>query len=129
MASQTFDRRRLTFEPLANRDHKIHVDRDLVYPDAPVPDLPQQVSETIARLADALQNARRRDAARILAFGAHTIKNGLAPLLIDLIRAKWITHLATNGAGMIHDWELAYHGATSEPSGNAKNGVAASRGS
>ncbi len=48
------------------------------------------------------------------AFGAHTIKNGLGPVLIHLIREGWITHLATNGAGIIHDWELAYQGSTSE---------------
>ena len=48
------------------------------------------------------------------AFGAHTIKNGLGPVLIRLIRERWITHLATNGAGIIHDWELAYQGSTSE---------------
>lgn len=48
------------------------------------------------------------------AFGAHTIKNGLGPVLIRLIDEGWITHLATNGAGIIHDWELAYQGRTSE---------------
>jgi hypothetical protein len=47
-------------------------------------------------------------------FGAHTIKNGLGPVLIRLIRDGWVTHLATNGAGIIHDWELAYQGSTSE---------------
>ena len=48
------------------------------------------------------------------AFGAHTIKNGLGPVLMRLIEQGWITHLATNGAGIIHDWELAYQGRTSE---------------
>jgi hypothetical protein len=50
----------------------------------------------------------------ICAFGAHTIKNGLAPLLIKLIKDRWITHLATNGAGIIHDWEFAFQGKSSE---------------
>ena len=50
----------------------------------------------------------------ILAFGAHAIKNGLAPVLIRLAEAGWLTHLATNGAGVIHDWEFAYQGASSE---------------
>jgi hypothetical protein len=48
------------------------------------------------------------------AFGAHTIKNGLGPVLIALLREGWLTHLATNGAGIIHDWEIAYQGLTSE---------------
>jgi len=49
-----------------------------------------------------------------MAFGAHAIKNGLAPVLIRLIERGWLTHLATNGASIIHDWELAYLGETSE---------------
>jgi hypothetical protein len=50
----------------------------------------------------------------ILAFGAHTIKNGLAPVLIALMEEGWLTHLATNGAGIIHDWEFAFNGESSE---------------
>jgi hypothetical protein len=50
----------------------------------------------------------------MLAFGAHTIKNGLAPVLIELMERGWVTLLATNGAGVIHDWEFAYQGASSE---------------
>ncbi|MBU1627523.1 hypothetical protein KKB18_09165 [bacterium] len=50
----------------------------------------------------------------ILAFGAHLIKVGLSPLVIDLIQKKVITGIAINGACIIHDFEIAYHGATSE---------------
>ena len=50
----------------------------------------------------------------ILMMGAHPIKLGLSRFLIDLIERKWITHLATNGAGLIHDFELASFGGTSE---------------
>jgi len=50
----------------------------------------------------------------MLAFGAHTIKNGLGPVLIRLMEQGWLTHLATNGAGIIHDWEFAFQGASSE---------------
>jgi hypothetical protein len=49
-----------------------------------------------------------------MAFGAHAIKNGLARLLIRYLEQGYATHLATNGAGVIHDWELAYQGQTSE---------------
>ena len=49
----------------------------------------------------------------MLAFGAHTIKNGLAPVLIQFMEQGWVTLLATNGAG-IHDWEFAFQGASSE---------------
>ena len=50
----------------------------------------------------------------MLAFGAHAIKNGLAPVLIQLMQQGWVTLLATNGAGIIHDWEFAFQGASSE---------------
>ena len=50
----------------------------------------------------------------MLAFGAHTVKNGLAPVLIALMEEGWLTHLATNGAGIIHDWEFAFQGRSSE---------------
>jgi len=47
-------------------------------------------------------------------YGAHLIKNGAMPIVISLIERGWITHLATNGAGTIHDWELAFLGRTEE---------------
>ena len=47
-------------------------------------------------------------------YGAHLIKNGAMPIVISLIEHGWITHLATNGAGTIHDWELAFLGRTEE---------------
>jgi len=50
----------------------------------------------------------------MLTFGAHTIKNGMAPTLIALIKEGWVTHLATNGAGTIHDWEFAFLGRSTE---------------
>ncbi|MFM1874199.1 MAG: hypothetical protein RL398_3621, partial [Planctomycetota bacterium] len=49
-----------------------------------------------------------------VSLGAHVLKVGLSPLLIDLMRRGLITHVATNGASAIHDWETAYQGATSE---------------
>jgi hypothetical protein len=50
----------------------------------------------------------------MLTFGAHTIKNGLGPVLCRLLTEGWLTHLATNGAGLIHDWEFAYQGKSCE---------------
>ena len=47
-------------------------------------------------------------------FGAHVIKVGLSPLLIDLVKRKVVTAIAMNGAGIIHDFELAFMGSTSE---------------
>src|SRR4029079_18616919 len=46
--------------------------------------------------------------------GGHVVKTGLAPLLIDLVRRGVITHVAMNGSGAVHDYEIARFGATSE---------------
>ncbi|MDA8087122.1 MAG: hypothetical protein M0Z75_10525 [Nitrospiraceae bacterium] len=50
----------------------------------------------------------------VLGMGAHPIKVGLSPLIIDLIRRGIITAVATNGAAIVHDFELAFIGRTSE---------------
>ena len=49
-----------------------------------------------------------------LAMGAHVIKCGLSPVVIDLIRRGIVTAIVTNGAGAVHDWEIAFAGETSE---------------
>jgi hypothetical protein len=68
----------------------------------------------IADCADRIKAARQRGASVMLIYGAHLVKNGLQPVVNDLMARGWITHLATNGAGTIHDWELAYLGRTEE---------------
>jgi hypothetical protein len=65
-------------------------------------------------LAQAVRKARSRGRPVIVMMGAHPIKCGLSPVLIDLIDQGYITHLATNGAGAIHDFEMAFWGKTSE---------------
>ena len=61
-----------------------------------------------------LQRAKREDGGIIWGFGAHVIKTGLSPVLVDLMRRGYVSALATNGAGLIHDFEIALSGATSE---------------
>jgi hypothetical protein len=58
--------------------------------------------------------AREKKKAIIFALGAHVIKVGLSPALIGLMKSGWITSLALNGAGIIHDFEIAFSGQTSE---------------
>ena len=65
-------------------------------------------------LAQAVRKARSRGRSVIVMMGAHPIKCGLSPVLIDLMDQGYITHLATNGAGAIHDFEMAFWGKTSE---------------
>lgn len=65
-------------------------------------------------LAAAWVQARRQGHLVLLACGAHVIKVGLSPILIDLMRRGLVSGLALNGAGIIHDTELALVGRTSE---------------
>lgn len=71
----------------------------------------------LKELVDLAQRAKRLSRSLIWALGAHVIKVGLSPVLIDLMRRGWITGLALNGAGIIHDFEIAYAGLTSEDVG------------
>ncbi len=68
-------------------------------------------------------SARRKNKSVILMAGAHVIKCGLNPVLIELLEKKVITCICLNGAGIIHDFEIAYQGKTSEDvAANLKNG-------
>lgn len=71
-------------------------------------------AEDLRAVADAMVAARRAGRPVILAMGAHVIKVGLSPLLIDAMDRGIITGLALNGAGMVHDVEMALAGRTSE---------------
>ena len=62
----------------------------------------------------AWRGARQGKKAMLLGMGAHIIKVGLSPVLIDLMQQGWISAIAMNGAGIIHDFEVAAAGVTSE---------------
>lgn len=70
-------------------------------------------------VVEAIVRAKRKNKPVILMMGAHVIKCGLGPLVIDLLKKKVINLIALNGAGIIHDFEIAYQGATSEDVGEA----------
>ena len=109
-----FDRHSLKIKPLSERYNKVYIEKDYVRPDTPVPDDcgidEALMDEVVGRIRQARANGRPV----MMAFGAHSIKNGLGPLMVDLMERGWLTHLATNGAGIIHDWEFAYQGQSSE---------------
>ncbi len=65
-------------------------------------------------LVETLEEGRRRHRTILWGFGGHVVKVGLGPLLVDLMERGWVTGLATNGSGVIHDFELALWGKTSE---------------
>ena len=68
----------------------------------------------IRRVVDAIVAARERGAGIVWGIGAHVIKTGVSPVLIDLMERGYVSALAMNGAGIIHDFEIALAGATSE---------------
>jgi len=107
---EVFDRSRLSIKPLAERVHDMHLADVLGLADpAPAFSHPQ-----LAELARRIVAAQRRGAARLLMMGAHVIKAGMSRHIIDLLERGFLTHVAMNGAGAIHDYELARVGATTE---------------
>jgi hypothetical protein len=68
----------------------------------------------LRRVVQAIVEARRREAGVMWGIGAHVIKTGVSPVIIDLMRRGYVSALAMNGAGVIHDFEIALSGATSE---------------
>jgi hypothetical protein len=108
------DRGHLAIKKLGERKNKIYIEKDHI----PVTQKPANLSELgqrlIGKTAARIKLARQEKRSVMLTFGAHTIKNGMAPTLIELMDEGWVTHLATNGAGIIHDWEFAFQGKSSE---------------
>ncbi|MBD06967.1 MAG: hypothetical protein CME24_21780 [Gemmatimonadetes bacterium] len=109
--------------PLAERHSKHRFEEIRTDPHDPTPDAGGLVAQ-LDQLADRIRRARACGASVLLCYGAHLIKNGLGPVVADLLRGGWITHLATNGAGVIHDWEYAFHGRSEEDvRGNVADGT------
>ncbi len=110
MPFERFDPRGLRLRALAERDHQ--VDRScLVYPHSPREPF---ADPALAQLAERIVRAARRGSAVIFFCGAHVLRQGIGPLLIELLERRLLTHLALNGAGAIHDFELALVGKTCE---------------
>lgn len=106
-----FDKSKIKTKPLSERESKSSLDV-MIDPNS-IP--PQSKNlEKITYIAEKILESRQNNKLVIIFFGAHLIKNGLSLVLNNLIREKYLTHLATNGAAPIHDWEFAYHGKTEE---------------
>ena len=108
------DRNRLNVKRLADRKNKVYIEKDHIPVEQPPRNLSEKAFLLIDKTVSRIRKARELNRSVMLTFGAHTIKNGMAPTLIALIKKGWVTHLATNGAGIIHDWEFAYQGKSSE---------------
>ncbi len=68
----------------------------------------------LREVIERLLRARQREGGIIWGLGAHVIKTGLSPVIVDLMRRGFVSAIATNGAGLIHDFEVALAGSTSE---------------
>ena len=115
------DLKRVTTYPIRRRVSKL--DQSLLArlpsPDQPLAEFfrtwPKLLkAKEFLRIAERMAHAHRTDRAVVWMMGAHPIKCGLSPLIVDLIKRKVITCVAMNGAAAIHDFELAFFGHTSE---------------
>ncbi len=108
------DLTKLKVLPLAQRSSMARLEDILIDPEAtPAPCSNQSLAQ-IHHCASHIAGARRQGAGVMLIYGAHLIKNGAADILVRLMERGWVTHLATNGAGVIHDWEFAFAGVSTE---------------
>jgi hypothetical protein len=107
---KTFDRSRLLVKPLAERAHDLQLDRWLSLADP----TPPYAHDDLPNVAKRLKAAHKSGTARILMMGAHVLRAGVNRHIIDCIQRGFVDHVALNGAGAIHDWELARIGATTE---------------
>jgi len=114
MKTVPLDLRKIKVRPLADRKSLTRVEEILIDPDTPPPPCPEPMREQIAECARRIKAARQRDAGVILMYGAHLLRNGAALILERMMTRGWLTHLATNGAGSIHDWEYAWLGRSTE---------------
>jgi hypothetical protein len=107
--------------PLASRKSKVHVN-DFAKPVAAnasikkfldsLPDI--LAAQNLREIAAAIYVARNKKKSILWGIGGHVVKVGLGPLLIDLMRRGFITGVAMNGAALVHDFEIALAGNTSE---------------
>jgi deoxyhypusine synthase len=101
-----------TFQPNNNFDEFINSLPNIL--------VAKDFKEFSTRFADAVINKKTI----CVMMGAHLIKVGLAPLIVELIKHKWISSISMNGAGVIHDVELSLWGRTSEEvAENLQNGT------
>ncbi len=108
---EQFDRRTLRLLPLGERVHDLDGASIQIFPDG----FRLPFSHTaLPILADRLVESTKQDRTVLFTCGAHVVRRGNAPLLVDLMRCGLLSHLALNGAGAIHDFELALVGKTCE---------------
>lgn len=114
MPVQPLDLSRLQVYPLARRTSLTQADDILIDPNSIPKPLSERNAGLIRECAARIAAAKARGAATMLIYGAHLLRNGAARILERMMAGGWLTHVATNGAGSIHDWEYAWFGASTE---------------
>ena len=115
MAYPRIDPSMIRVRPLSERDDLIQIERAACDPASEPPAVADDLlGASIDRLVERMRSARQAGRSVMLTYGAHLVKNGAGPLVNALIERGWVTHLATQGAGIIHDWEFAHQGHSSE---------------
>ncbi len=114
MTYPKIDARSLSVFPLAERKSLTRISDIAVEPGEPAPALSAELEEKVGKVRRRVLAAREDDARVMLTYGAHLIKNGGGTLLNRMIEQARVTHLATQGAGVIHDWEFAFQGMSTE---------------
>jgi len=110
MIIPSFDRRRLIIKPLQERKHNLNLSNISQLHNIKVSDIDEGIHQT----AERINHAKNKCASIILMIGAHVIRSGVQNYLIDLMERGYISCLAMNGSGIIHDFEFAMAGATTE---------------
>jgi len=110
MPYEKIDRSRLKILSLSQREHKMTVE-NIYQLDS---EIPSYENRNLEEVADRIVKAHKRGGQVVWMMGAHVIRRGNSRFIIDLMERGVITHVATNGAGAIHDFELALIGATLE---------------
>jgi hypothetical protein len=108
------DLKKVKVYPLAERNSESALDQILIDPDSKPPALTPELERDVRECAKRIAGAHARRAGVMLLYGAHLIKNGGHRIMNRLMELGWLTHLGTNGAGTIHDWEFSYLGRSTE---------------
>ena len=111
---EPLDLSQLKVFPLSERKSLTRADEILIDPDSAAKPCPERIVPLIKHCAQNILTASERGASIMLIYGAHLLRNGTARILERMMDRQWLTHLATNGAGTIHDWEYAWFGASTE---------------
>lgn len=117
------DLKKVKVQPLAKRQSLVALEKVLVDPNQSPTSCSAAELSVIRECADRIQAAQKEKASVILVFGASLVLDGLQAIVNRLVERGFVTHLATDGTGIIHDWELAFLGHTGESPDNIATGT------